>query len=221
MKLLAKEKDVIIIGGGDTGNDCIGTSLRQGAKSITNFEILPESPETRADDNPWPQWPKIFRTDYGHSEVKAKFKSDPRQYCILSKKFTTDENNNLTGVDTVKVKWTKDPSTGRFNMAEIPGSESHFKADMVLLAMGFLGPEKTIASELKLNLDNRGNIKCGGEGPKKYKTSVSRVFAAGDCRRGQSLVVWAINEGRQAAREVDIFLMGKTTLPLTGGISMS
>jgi len=119
------------------------------------------------------------------------------------------------------VKWTKDPSTGRFNMAEIPGSEVHFKADMVLLAMGFLGPEKTIASELKLNLDPRGNIKCGGDGgPKKYTTSINRVFAAGDCRRGQSLVVWAINEGRQAAREVDIFLMGKTTLPQTGGISM-
>ena len=219
LKLLAANKDVIIIGGGDTGNDCIGTSLRQGAKSITNFEILPESPESRADDNPWPQWPRIFRTDYGHAEVKAKFKNDPRQYCILSKNFTTDENNNLTGVDTVKVKWTKDNS-GRFTMSEIPGSEAHFKADMVLLAMGFLGPEKTIASELKLNLDNRGNVKCGGDGPKKYTTSINRVFAAGDCRRGQSLVVWAINEGRQAAREIDIFLMGKTTLPVTGGISM-
>ena len=220
LKLLAKDKDVIVIGGGDTGNDCIGTSLRQGAQSITNFEILPESPESRANDNPWPQWPKIFRTDYGHAEVKAKFKNDPRQYCVLSKKFTVDDNNNVTGVDTVKVRWTKDDKTGRFNMAEIPGSETHFKADLILLAMGFLGPEKTISSELKLPLDNRGNIKCGGEGPKKYTTSMPKVFAAGDCRRGQSLVVWAINEGRQAAREVDIFLMGKTTLPITGGISM-
>jgi glutamate synthase (NADPH/NADH) len=214
MKLMAVDRDVIIIGGGDTGCDCIATSLRQGAKSITTFEILPEPPVTRAKENPWPQFPRVFKVDYGHEEVKLKFGHDPRQFSTLSKEFLDDGNGNVSGIKTVTVEWTKDES-GRWNMTEVEGSEKIYKCDLVLLAMGFLGPEKYIAEEIKTKLDGRGNYETTGG---KYSTSLDGVYAAGDCRRGQSLVVWAISEGRQAACEIDQALMGRTTLPGPGGI---
>ncbi|OZJ06321.1 putative glutamate synthase [NADPH] [Bifiguratus adelaidae] len=212
--LSAKDKNVIVIGGGDTGNDCIGTSVRHGAKSVVNFELLPQPPAQRAPDNPWPQFPRVFKVDYGHSEVQAHFGKDPREYCILSKEFVADDNGNVKGINIVRVEWTKD-SNGRWNMAEIPGSEQFFEADLVLLSMGFLGPEDQIVKQLAVKQDGRSNI----ETPKgKYATSVSGVYAAGDCRRGQSLIVWGINEGRQCAREVDQDLIGTTMLPVAGGI---
>jgi len=206
----AKDKDVIVIGGGDTGCDCIGTSMRHGCSSLVNFELLPKPPEERAPNNPWPQWPRIFRVDYGHAEVAAKFGEDPREYCILSKEFIDDGNGNVAGIKTVQVEWIPPNGDGRPKMQEIPGSERTFKADLVLLAMGFLGPEDTLAEKLGLERDPRSNFKAEYG---KYATSVDGVFAAGDCRRGQSLVVWAINEGREAAREVDRYLMGVTHLP--------
>ncbi|XP_069156175.1 uncharacterized protein [Procambarus clarkii] len=212
--LNAKDKDVIVIGGGDTGCDCIGTSLRQGAKSITTFEILPQPPPSRGHDNPWPTFPRVFKVDYGHEEVKLKFGRDPREYSTLTKEFLDDGTGKVAGVRTVKVEWTKD-ECGRWKMDEVEGSEKVYKADLVLLAMGFLGPERYIINELEMEQDPRSNI-CTPAG--KYSTSVDKVFAAGDCRRGQSLVVWAINEGRQAAREVDAYLMEFSTLPLNGGV---
>ncbi|KAG8931523.1 glutamate synthase [NADH] [Tulasnella sp. 419] len=210
----AKDKDVIVIGGGDTGNDCIGTSMRHGARSVTNFELLPKPPATRARDNPWPQWPRIFRTDYGHTEVAAHFGKDPREYCISTKDFVVDDDGKLIGLNTVRVEWTKD-SSGRWKMEEVPGSEKFFKAQLVFLALGFLGPQQELLKSLGVKLDGRGNIQTP---PKKYSTSVPGVYAAGDCRRGQSLIVWGINEGRGAAAEVDSWLMGSTRLPAAGGI---
>jgi len=210
----AKDKDVIVIGGGDTGNDCIGTSMRHGARSVTNFELLPKPPATRGRDNPWPQWPRIFRTDYGHTEVAAHFNKDPREYSISTKDFVVDDDGKLKGLNTVRVEWTKD-SAGRWKMEEVPGSEKFFSAQLVFLALGFLGPEQGIAKALGIKLDGRGNMQTP---LKKYSTSVPGVFAAGDCRRGQSLIVWGINEGRGAAAEVDEFLSnGHTRLPIAGG----
>lgn len=198
----AKDKDVIVIGGGDTGTDCIGTSLRQGCKSLVNFELLPEPPVERAADNPWPQWPKVFRVDYGHEEATQRNGKDPREYCILSKEFISDGLGNLAGIKTVNVAWEKD-SSGRFQMTEIAGSEKVWKADLVTLSMGFLGPEQTAIEMMDLEKDERSNIRATyGE----FSTSVKGVFAAGDCRRGQSLVVWAINEGRGAAKVIDQYL---------------
>ncbi|XP_037934060.1 putative glutamate synthase [NADPH] isoform X2 [Teleopsis dalmanni] len=210
----AEGKHVIIIGGGDTGCDCIATSLRQGAKSITTFEILPEPPAKRANDNPWPQWPKVFRIDYGHEEVRVKFGKDPRQYCTTVKEFV-GKNGQINAVKTVEVAW-ETGANGQWIMKQVDGTERYFEADLILLAMGFLGPEKTVPNELGLELDPRGNIKsCNGS----YGTSNPKVFAAGDCRRGQSLVVWAISEGRQAARQVDTYLLGRpSTLPGPGGV---
>uniref|UniRef100_UPI0014793D12 putative glutamate synthase [NADPH] isoform X1 n=2 Tax=Osmia lignaria TaxID=473952 RepID=UPI0014793D12 len=213
MRLMAKDKDVIIIGGGDTGCDCIATSLRHGAKTITTFEILPEPPKKRGSDNPWPQFPRVFKVDYGHEEVFLKFGRDPRQFSTLSKEFLDDGNGHVSGIKTVSVSWTNEH--GRWKMEELPGTEKVYKCDLVLLAMGFLGPEKYLAEELNAALDERGNFKTPIG---KYATSLSRTYAAGDCRRGQSLVVWAITEGRQAAREVDLALMGETGLPVTGGV---
>ena len=205
----AKGKRVIVIGGGDTGTDCIGTSIRHGCTSLVNFELLPKPPAERAPDNPWPEWPAIFRVDYGHQEAEAKFGKDPREFLVLSKRFLDDGNGNLTGVETVRVEWTKD-TEGRWQMSEVPGSEETFEADLVFLAMGFLGPEDTLAEQLGLERDARSNFKADyGE----YATSTEGVFAAGDCRRGQSLVVWGIAEGRGAARAVDAFLMGSSDLP--------
>jgi glutamate synthase (NADPH/NADH) len=211
----AKGKDVIVIGGGDTGNDCIGTAMRHGAKSVTNFELLPKPPASRGRDNPWPQWPRIFRTDYGHTEVAAHFGNDPREYCISTKEFVLDEDGALKGLNTVRVEWTKD-SGGRWKMEEVPGSEKFFPAQLVFLALGFLGPESPAIKQLGVEQDPRSNIKTPN---KKYSTNINGVFAAGDCRRGQSLIVWGINEGRGAAAEVDAWLSGGLTrLPAAGGI---
>ena len=196
----AKDKDVIVIGGGDTGNDCLGTSLRHGCKSLTNFEIMPELPKDRLDTNPWPLFPRIYKVDYGHEESREVFGKDPREYSVSGKEFIRDKNGTLTGIKTVKVD--KD-------FKEIPGTEKTWKADLILLAMGFLGPEHYLNANLELELDERSNFKAEHN---IHKTSHPKVFAAGDCRRGQSLVVWAINEGRAAAREIDLELMGETTL---------
>ncbi|KAF0453232.1 glutamate synthase [Gigaspora margarita] len=210
----AKDKHVIVIGGGDTGCDCIGTAIRHGAKSVVNFELLPEPPVKRASDNPWPQFPRVFKVDYGHAEVQMQFGKDPREYCVLSKEFVSDGNGKVKGINTIRVDWSKDTS-GRWVMKEVTGTEQFFPADLVFLSMGFLGPEDKLLNSLGLKIDQRKNI----ETPKgKYSTAAPGVFAAGDCRRGQSLIVWGINEGRQAAREVDQYLMGNTILPVSGGI---
>jgi NAD(P)H-dependent glutamate synthase small subunit len=205
----AKDKRVIVVGGGDTGTDCIGTSMRHGCKNLVNFELLSKPPATRADDNPWPEWPRIFRVDYGHKEVAAVFGKDPREFAIASKEFIDDGQGNVAGIKTIRLEWTKDAS-GRMAMKEVPGSEQVFEADLVLLAMGFLGPEETVGKQLGLDFDPRSNFKADYG---KFATSIPGIYAAGDCRRGQSLVVWAINEGRAAAREIDRFLMGSTDLP--------
>ncbi|KHN23377.1 Glutamate synthase [NADH], amyloplastic [Glycine soja] len=198
----AKGKKVVVIGGGDTGTDCIGTSIRHGCSSIVNLELLPQPPQTRAPGNPWPQWPRIYRVDYGHQEGAAKFGKDPRSYEVLTKRFVGDENGVVKGLEVIRVLWEKD-ETGRFQFKEIEGSEEILEADLVLLAMGFLGPEPTIAEKLGIERDNRSNFKAEYG---RFSTSLKGVFAAGDCRRGQSLVVWAISEGRQAAAQVDSFL---------------
>ncbi|XP_017430016.1 glutamate synthase [NADH], amyloplastic isoform X2 [Vigna angularis] len=199
----AKDKKVVVIGGGDTGTDCIGTSIRHGCSSIVNLELLPQPPPTRAPGNPWPQWPRIFRVDYGHQEAAEKFGKDPRSYEVLTKRFVGDENGVLKGLEVIRVCWEKD-ETGKFQFKEIEGSEEIIEADLVLLAMGFLGPEPTIAEKLGVDRDNRSNFKADYG---RFSTNVKGVFAAGDCRRGQSLVVWAISEGRQAATQVDKYLV--------------
>lgn len=206
-------KNVVVIGGGDTGNDCLGTSTRHGAKSVTNFELLPNPPNARPKDNPWPQWPRIFRVDYGHTEVATHYGKDPREYSILSKEFVGDEEGNVKGIKTVRVEWKRSDS-GAWQMAEVPGSEEFFPAEVVLLSMGFLGPE---ADNLEVQKTKRGTITTVD--PNVYKVDKDdNVFAAGDCRRGQSLVVWGIQEGRQCAREVDEYLMGSTRLPGNGSV---
>jgi glutamate synthase (NADPH/NADH) small chain len=204
----AKDKDVIVIGGGDTGTDCVGTSMRHGCKSLVQFEILPMPPLTRAADNPWPQWPKVYKLDYGQEEAEAIYGKDPREYLIQTKKFVGDSNSHVKELHTVRVEWVKD--NGRIIPREIPGSERVFPAQLVLLAMGFLGPENQLLDQLGVEKDPRSNAKAEHG---KFATSVPGVFAAGDMRRGQSLVVWAINEGRGAARECDRYLMGDTQLP--------
>ncbi|XP_016737323.2 glutamate synthase [NADH], amyloplastic isoform X3 [Gossypium hirsutum] len=198
----AKGKKVVVIGGGDTGTDCIGTSIRHGCSSIVNLELLPQPPQTRAPGNPWPQWPRIFRVDYGHQEAATKFGKDPRSYEVLTKRFIGDDNGTVKGLEVVRVRWEKDAS-GRFQFKEVEGSEEIIEADLVLLAMGFLGPESTLAEKLGVEQDNRSNLKAEYG---RFTTNVDGVFAAGDCRRGQSLVVWAISEGRQAAAQVDKYL---------------
>ena len=206
----AAGKRVVVIGGGDTGADCIGTSMRHGCRSLVNFELLAEPPVDRAPDNPWPEWPRILRVDYAHAEVAAKFGNDPRVFSILSKGFLDDGSGGVAGIETVAVNWARDDS-GRFQMTELPGTQASFEADLVLLAMGFLGPEKTLVDVLGLETDENSNIRAEyGE----YATCVEGVFAAGDCRRGQSLVVWAINEGRASAATIDEYLMGETELPV-------
>ncbi|WP_417850472.1 glutamate synthase subunit beta [Thalassoglobus sp.] len=214
----AKDKNVVVIGGGDTGNDCLGTSLRHGCKSLVNFEIVPQSPNERASNNPWPQWPKIFRTDYGHAEAAATFDysqdanktlhDDPREYAIQSAEFIGDENGNLKAIRTQQVDWSDPSSGGPFSVVD--GSEKEWPADLCFLALGFRGPEQVIAEQLGIKTDIRSNYEAEYG---KYQTSIEGVFAAGDCRRGQSLIVWAINEGREAARECDKYLMGITNLP--------
>jgi glutamate synthase (NADPH/NADH) small chain len=203
----AKDKNIIVIGGGDTGTDCVGTSIRHGCRNVVQFEILPKPPKERPDDNPWPQWPKVLKVDYGQEEAAALYGDDPRNYCIMTKKIVGDVEGNVKEVHTVNIEWKNE--NGRFVPLEILGSEKVWSADIVLLAMGFLGPEDTVLNGLGIERDQRSNAKADFE---KYTTNVEGVFAAGDMRRGQSLVVWAINEGRGAARECDRYLMGSTDL---------
>jgi len=205
----AKGKDVIIIGGGDTGTDCVGTSMRHGCKSLIQVEILPMPPLERAPDNPWPEWPKTYKMDYGQEEAAAKFGADPRVYLATAKKFEGDAKGNVKAIHLVQIKWGKNEK-GQFIPADDPGTERVVPAQLVLLAMGFLGPEQPLLEALGIERDGRSNAKAEHGA---YTTSIPKVFAAGDCRRGQSLVVWAFNEGRGAARECDRFLMGSTDLP--------
>ncbi len=205
----AEGKEVVVIGGGDTGTDCVATSMRHKCKSLVQLEILPKPPNSRAPDNPWPQWPKVYKLDYGQEEAAAVFGADPRQYLVTAKKFIGDPAGNLKAVQIVKIEWAKD-ANGRFIPKEVPGTEKELPAQLVLLAMGFLGPEDTLLKALKLEQDERSNVRAEYG---KYATSLKGVFAAGDVRRGQSLVVWAINEGRGAARAVDEYLMGRSDLP--------
>jgi glutamate synthase (NADPH/NADH) small chain len=205
----AKGKNVVVLGGGDTGTDCVGTSIRQGCNHVAQIEIMAMPPMDRAADNPWPEWPKVYKMDYGQEEAAARQGADPRVYLTTVKKFLGDPSGNLTGVVTVNIQWEKNDK-GQFLPVEQAGSEKEHKAELVLLAMGFLGPEQSLLKDLKVEVDPRSNVKAEYG---KYATSVPGVFAAGDARRGQSLVVWAINEGRGAARECDRFLMGTTELP--------
>jgi len=203
----AKGKNVIIIGGGDTGTDCVATSIRHGCKSVHQFEIMPEPPVKRIEaTNPWPEWPKKLKVDYGQEEAISLYGKDPRHYLINTKKIVGNEQGEVKEVHTVEVHWIKD-SSGRMVPQEVPGSEKVWEADLVLLAMGFLGPEDAIPNELKIERDERSNIKAEYE---EFETNVEKVFAAGDARRGQSLVVSAIQEGKLAAREVDKYLMGRS-----------
>ncbi|MBE1446900.1 glutamate synthase subunit beta [Paenibacillus sp. OAS669] len=205
----AEGKDVIVIGGGDTGTDCVGTSIRHQCKSVLQFELMPKAPETRQANNPWPEWPKVLKVDYGQQEAAALQGGDPRTYQISTKKFVGDEHGHVKELHTVLIEWKKDEQ-GRFVPVEVPGSEKVYPAQLVLLAMGFLGPEHTVLDQLGVEKDERSNAKAEYG---KFATNVEGVFAAGDMRRGQSLVVWAINEGREAARECDRYLMGSTQLP--------
>jgi glutamate synthase (NADPH/NADH) small chain len=201
-KIDAKDKDVVVIGGGDTGTDCVGTAIRQGCKSVVNLEIVTRLPDERADDNPWPQWPMVFRTDYGHAEAKAKFGSDPREFAIETVEFVTDKEFVLQGLRTCKVDWTRERK-GVAPFSRIEGTEEFIPANLVFLALGFLGPEQPLGEQFGVESDRRSNFVADESG---YATNVDGVFAAGDCRRGQSLVVWAIKEGRQAAESCDRYL---------------
>jgi glutamate synthase (NADPH/NADH) small chain len=204
----AAAKDVVVIGGGDTGTDCVGTSMRHGCKSLVQLEILPRPPMERASDNPWPEWPKVYRLDYGQEEAAAVFGNDPRVYLTTAKKFV-GEGGQVKEVHTIEITWDKNEK-GQFVPKEVPGTEKIRPAQLVLLAMGFLGPEQPLLEALGVERDPRSNVKAEYG---RFQTNVAKVFAAGDTRRGQSLVVWAFNEGRAAARECDRYLMGRTDLP--------
>jgi glutamate synthase (NADPH/NADH) small chain len=199
----------MVIGGGDTGTDCAGTCLRQGCQSLLQVEILPRPPLERAPDNPWPEWPKIHRVEYGQEEAAAAFGADPRVFLTTARKFVGGEDGQVKQVLLVEVQWQKDP-IGRWTPKEVQGTERLVPAQLVLLALGFVGPEQPLLAQLGVERDPRSNVKAEYG---KFLTSARGVFAAGDCRRGQSLVVWAINEGRAAARECDRFLMGASRLP--------
>ncbi|OIO36867.1 MAG: glutamate synthase [Candidatus Omnitrophica bacterium CG1_02_46_14] len=205
----AERKDVIVIGGGDTGTDCVGTSMRHGCKSLIQLEILPKPPMERASNNPWPQWPKVYKMDYGQEEAAAKFGADPRKYLVTAKKFIGDAKGYVKEIQIINVEWKKDDK-GRFIPKEIEGTEKILPTQLVLLAMGFLGPEDIVLKGLGVQQDERSNAKAEYG---KYATNIKGVFAAGDMRRGQSLVVWAIHEGRGAARALDQYLMGQSDLP--------
>ena len=205
----AKGKNVIVIGGGDTGNDCVGTSIRHGAKSVLQLEMMPKAPDDRTENNPWPEWPKICKTDYGQEEAIAVFGSDPRVYTTTVKEFVKDKKGKLCKAVLVKLESKKDEATGRMMMAEIPGSEYTVDADLVLIAAGFLGSENYVTKAFGVEVNQRTNVKTE-EG--HYASTVPNVFTAGDMHRGQSLVVWAIREGREAAKEIDESLMGYTNL---------
>lgn len=204
-----KDKNVVIIGGGDTGNDCVGTSIRLGAKSVLQVEMMPKPPVCRAATNPWPEWPKVLKTDYGQEEAIAMFGNDPRIYETTVKEFIKDKKGNLKKVKLVSLAWEKDEKTGRMNMKEIEGSEKEYPADVVLIAAGFLGSQDYLVKAFNVAINQRTNIETAAD---SYATSVKKVFTAGDGHRGQSLVVWAIHEGREAAKEVDKALMGYTNL---------
>ena len=205
----AKDKNVIVIGGGDTGNDCVGTAIRHGCKSVVQLEMMPKLPDSRAENNPWPEWPRVCKTDYGQEEAIAVFGHDPRIYQTTVKRFLKNDKNHVCAVETIKLQSVQDPKTGRRRMEEIPGSEQILDADLVLIAAGFLGAQSYVTDAFGVEVTSRTNVstKLG-----HYKTSVDKVFTAGDMHRGQSLVVWAIREGREAAKEVDEFLMGYTNL---------
>jgi len=205
----ATGKDVVVIGGGDTGTDCVGTSLRHGCKSLVQLEIMSQPPLDRAKDNPWPEWPKTLKVDYGQEEAAAKFGADPRVYLTTATKFEGDAHGHVKGVHTVQVEWARNDK-GQLAPRNVPGTEKVLPAQLVLLAMGFLGPEQPLLESLGIERDARSNARADFE---KYTTNLKGVFACGDCRRGQSLVVWAFNEGRGAARECDRYLMGGTDLP--------
>lgn len=205
----AKGKNVIVIGGGDTGNDCVGTSIRHGAKSVLQLEMMPKAPDQRTETNPWPEWPRICKTDYGQQEAIAVFGHDPRVYQTTVKEFVKDKKGKLCKAVLIKLESKKDEKTGRMYMAEIPGSEYTVDADLVLIAAGFLGSEEYVTKSFGVEVNERTNVKTE---PGRYATNIKNVFAAGDMHRGQSLVVWAIREGREAAREVDESLMGYTNL---------
>ncbi len=204
----AAGKRVIVVGGGDTGTDCIGTSVRHGCQELINLELLDRPPADRNERNPWPEWPLILRTDYGHEESARKFGADPRRFAVLSKTFIDDGNGNVAGLRVVDISWSE--RDGRLQMTEIEGTERVLEADLVLLAMGFTGPESYLADALGIERDARSNYRAE-HGP--FATSIAGVYAAGDCRRGQSLIVWGINEGRGAARAIDEFLTGTSRLP--------
>ncbi len=201
----ARHKNVVVIGGGDTGTDCVGTAMRHGCNSVVQFELLPELPPSRASSNPWPEWPRIQRTDYGQEEASHAFGRDPREYCVQTVQFVGDEAGHVREVHTVRVEVTRD-ERGAMQFTPIPGSEQKWNADLVLLAMGFLGPEDTLPEQFGIERDARSNVKAEFG---RFATSAASVFAAGDMRRGQSLVVWAIREGRDAARAVDGWLMAE------------
>ena len=205
----AKGKNVMVIGGGDTGNDCVGTSMRHGAKSVLQLEMMPKAPDKRAENNPWPEWPRICKTDYGQQEAIAIFGKDPRVYTTTVKEFIKDKKGNVCKAVLVKLEGKKDEKTGRMSMVEIPGSEYTVEVELVLIAAGFLGSQDYVTKDFKVDVNARTNVATA---PGEYETSVKNVFAAGDMHRGQSLVVWAIREGREVAQKVDLSLMGYTNL---------
>ena len=204
-----KGKTVMVIGGGDTGNDCVGTSIRLGAKNVIQLEMMPKAPDERAANNPWPQWPRVCKTDYGQEEAIAKFGHDPRIYTTTVSEFIKNKNGELVQAKLVKLQSKKDEKSGRMMMVPIEGSEEIINVDIVLIATGFLGSQKYVTDAFKVNINGRTNVDTA---PGKYQTSVPNVFTAGDMHRGQSLVVWAIREGREAAKAVDESLMGYTNL---------
>ena len=206
----AKGKHVVVIGGGDTGTDCVGTSLRHGCASVVQLEIMAQPPGERAPNNPWPEWPRTLKVDYGQEEAQAIQGDDPREYLVTTKRMIGNNSGAVSEVEISGVEWKHHEVTKRMGPQDVAGSQRTIKADLVLLAMGFLGPEQTLVEKLGLKTDARSNVDAPFE---KYTTSVEGVFSAGDMRRGQSLVVWAINEGRGAARECDRYLMKRTTLP--------
>jgi glutamate synthase (NADPH/NADH) small chain len=206
--LSAYQKDVVVLGGGDTGTDCVGTALRHGCRSLVQLEIVPRPPLERASDNPWPQWPKVYRLDYGQEEAQALWGEDPRRYAVQTTRFLGDDSDCVRAIETVDVEWVG--TNGRATPRPIPGTEKTLPAQLVLLALGFGGPESYALDQLGIERDQRNNARAEHG---KFSTNIPGVFAAGDMRRGQSLVVWAINEGRGAAREVDRYLLGTTALP--------
>ena len=205
----AKDKNVVIIGGGDTGNDCVGTSIRHGCKSVTQLEMMPKLPDERADNNPWPQWPRVCKTDYGQEEAIAVFGHDPRIYTTTVKEFIKDEKGSLSAIKTVKLEFVTDETSGRRVPKEIEGSEEVLPCELCLIAAGFLGCQNYVAEAFGVELDQRTNVKTAAS---SHVTNIPNVFTAGDMHIGQSLVVRAIREGREAAAEADRYLMGYTNL---------